>query len=222
MASSPSSKHSSKPYSLNPRPNGVQLPPLDARDYLLTYHPEVPAHRRFLGLGAAKKNAYPCPFCLEPIPPEYLDEDRHYLVCSVCRRWILVELLGFPLTGYGRYEEMAHLCLEAIFIRHWQWVLMRSYKRLTDGGRDDDYRQGKEEYEALTAGVDWLVEQQTLFVMKEGEVDVTVYGFLENPPGRFGTLGRDLRVGREYRERARELLLSKPPRAPSRTSRSTW
>jgi hypothetical protein len=211
MAPTTNMKASSKPYSINPMPNGVQLPPLDARQYRLTYNPEVPPPRRFLGLGKDKKPAYPCPFCLEPIPPEYLDPDRHYLVCSVCKRWILAELLRFPLTHYGRYEDMAHLCLEAVFIRHWQWVLMRNYKRLTDGGRDEDYRQGKGEFEALVAGVSFLLEQQTLFVMKEGEVDVLVYAFLENPPGRFGTLGRDMRAGREYRERARELLLSRAP-----------
>ncbi len=188
-------------YPIDPNPTPYDLPVVKAEEYKIyqLMEPFKPGQLYEFGLFTPKKFAYPCPFCLEPVPPSTMDPAKHYWLCAVCRHLILDHLLTFPRNRYGRKEEMALLCLEAIFIRNWNSII--SGKK----AKGPKVQAARAE-EALSEAVALLLENQSMFVERPGDVEKEVLDFLEAPPPRYGVLAQELRKGRVYREQVEDLL----------------
>lgn len=198
---------STQPYSIDLRPRGVLLPPVHAEEYQTGLspesHPEVSRPR--LKRSRPLKFAYPCPFCLEPIPPGDLDSARPYPLCSICRHLILDDWLVVPRARYGRSEEMALLCLEALFIRDWRWGEWVTSDSAPRGKGKAPDRLDEENYKALQLGVSLMVEKQDYFMGKPGDLEEGVISFLESPVAGFGNLAQLLRDTRRFRKQAKDL-----------------
>jgi hypothetical protein len=190
-----------EPYPIDLDPRSLILSPVDAEEYRI--HPaREPALLDIFfefRLTPPKKFAYPCPFCLEPIPPSDMDNSKHFYICSVCRHIILDQLVVFPRNHYGRREEMALLCLEALFIRDWHWQLLWGTNQIEEEKRDDEFK-------ALREGVSLLVGNQALYLGKPGAIEEEVIASLETHPARFWLLALGLHNTQRFREQAGDLL----------------
>lgn len=201
MTESAADPGSTQPYSIDLNPRGLILSPVNAEEYRIDRHREPSRLDEIFEFSPTpnKKFAYPCPFCLEPVPPKYMDDSKHYYFCSVCRHLILDQLLVFPRARYGRREEMALLCLEALFIRDWHSLLLWGPNRLEEEDRD-------EEFKSLREGVAMLVENQAIYLGMRGDVEEQVIASLETHPGRYWLLALGLHNTKKFRDETVDLL----------------
>jgi len=150
--------------------------------------------------------AHPCQFCLEPIPAFRRTDPKGRITCPVCQHDVHPILSKIHREDFGRSERVFLLCLESSFTWNWVYSLTKSYKRMTDGGRDADYADAKDNLDEVQACSDWLWNHQIRLAELPGEVEDLVPAELEKLNVKFGSLAKHLREGRRWRDEVDRLV----------------